>query len=80
MGNLMNKFIKLFCFLGIASVICVHPASADDDDSMLEGYNRAMFGFNTVADDYVIKPVAKGYRAVTTSFIRERVHNFFFFF
>ena len=73
----MNKFIKLFCFLGIALVMCIHSAAADDDDSMLEGYNRAMFGFNTAADDYVIKPVAKGYRAVTTSFIRERVHNCF---
>ena len=52
-------------------------AWATDDDSALETYNRAMFNFNTAADDYVIKPVAKGYRAVTTEFIRERVRNFF---
>lgn len=74
----MNKFIKLFCFGFVASVFCVNAVSADEsDDSALEGYNRAMFTFNSVADYYVIKPVAKGYRAVTTNFIRERVHNFF---
>ena len=51
--------------------------AADNDDTALETYNRAMFNFNSVADYYVIKPVAKGYRAITTEFIRERVHNFF---
>ena len=52
-------------------------ATDNEDSSVLESYNRAMFKFNSAADDYVIKPVAKGYRAVTTEFIRERIHNFF---
>ncbi len=51
--------------------------AANEDDSALEKYNRAMFEFNTGFDDYVMKPVAKGYRAVTTEFIRQRVRNFF---
>ncbi|MBR1601565.1 MAG: VacJ family lipoprotein [Alphaproteobacteria bacterium] len=74
----MSKFIKLFYFLGIVSLLCVRSAYANtEDDSALETYNRAMFNFNTVADDYLVKPVAKGYRAITTEFIRERVHDFF---
>ena len=40
-----------------------------------EGYNRAMFSFNYQVDKYVIKPVAEGYRAVTTPFIRERISS-----
>jgi len=41
----------------------------------LEPYNRAMFTFNLKADKYVIKPLAKGYRAVTTPEIRDKVMN-----
>ena len=34
-----------------------------------------MFSFNYQVDKYVIKPVAEGYRAVTTPFIRERISS-----
>lgn len=69
--------LNLITVLIAATFFHITPARANDDDSALETYNRAMFNFNTAADDYVIKPVAKGYRAVTTEFIRERVRNFF---
>ena len=72
----MNKLIKMFCLLGILG-ISTPALAAEEDEGALESYNRAMFTFNSVADHYVIKPVAKGYRAVTNSFIRERVHDFF---
>lgn len=70
----LSKFITFLAFLTISSTqVC----AAEDDASALESYNRAMFTFNAAADHYVIKPAAKGYRAITTEFIRERVHNFF---
>ena len=72
----MNNILKI----GLAacvSFMLAFPVCAEDEDSALESYNRAMFTFNAVADHYVIKPVAKGYRAVTTEFIRERVHDFY---
>ena len=71
----MNKFIKLFCFLGIALVMCIHSAAADDDDSMLEGYNRAMFGFNTAADDYVIKPFSPKELEARVKAVLRRTNN-----
>jgi phospholipid-binding lipoprotein MlaA len=43
----------------------------------LEGMNRGVYKFNQVADDAVIKPVAKGYKAITPSPIRTGVNNFF---
>ena len=46
-----------------------------ESDDPFEGYNRAMFSFNYQVDKYVIKPVAEGYRAVTTPFIRERISS-----
>lgn len=46
-------------------------------DDPLEGYNRAMFKFNDGVDRAVIKPVAKGYKAVVPDFARTGVSNFF---
>ncbi len=36
-----------------------------------------MFSFNNKLDKFIIRPVARGYRAVTNEFVRERVSNFF---
>lgn len=68
---------KTICLLAAGLALLTQTACASDEDSMLESYNRSMFDFNMKADEYVMKPVAKGYRAVTTEFIRERVRNFF---
>lgn len=69
---------KKFIIVATAVLFSINSAAASDDtDGALETYNRAMFDFNQKADDYVFKPVAKGYRAVTTQFLRERVSNFF---
>ena len=55
---------------------CASSATEQHEyDDPFEGYNRAMFSFNYRVDKYVIKPVAEGYRAVTTPFIRERISS-----
>lgn len=43
----------------------------------LEPFNRGMFWFNDKLYVYALKPVAKGYRAVTPEPVREAVGNFF---
>jgi phospholipid-binding lipoprotein MlaA len=43
----------------------------------LEGFNRAMYTFNEKLDDYVLKPLATGYRAVVPELARRGVSNFF---
>jgi phospholipid-binding lipoprotein MlaA len=43
----------------------------------LEPFNRGMFWFNDKLYFYALKPVAKGYRAVTPEPVRESVGNFF---
>jgi phospholipid-binding lipoprotein MlaA len=43
----------------------------------LEPMNRGIFTFNEKADELVLKPVAEGYRAITPSFFRTGVSNFF---
>ena len=51
----------------------IHRPESDADP--FETINRPIFEFNQQVDKYVLKPVAEGYRAVTTPFIRERVNN-----
>ncbi|MBR2137640.1 MAG: VacJ family lipoprotein [Alphaproteobacteria bacterium] len=73
----MKKLNKYTILTALSVLLAASPCRANEDEGALESYNRAMFTFNSVADHYVIKPLAKGYRAVTTDFIRERVRNFY---
>lgn len=55
---------------------CATPGGGSARDP-LEPINRAMFGFNEVFDDVLMKPVAKGYSAVVPEMVRAGVTNFF---
>lgn len=52
-------------------------ATSHHPDDPLEGYNRAMYKVNDVADRAVIKPVATAYDAVTPVMVQTGVRNFF---
>lgn len=63
---------------------CATPPPADDKEAVaeweqtndpLEPMNRAIFDFNDAVDKALIKPVAKGYRAVVPAYGRERVRD-----
>ncbi|MGH8688104.1 MAG: MlaA family lipoprotein [Burkholderiales bacterium] len=60
--------------LALAAAGC---ASSGDPRDPLEGWNRGVLAFNDTADDIVLKPVSKAYRAVTPSGLRDMVRNFF---
>ncbi|HVT36464.1 MAG TPA: VacJ family lipoprotein [Nevskiaceae bacterium] len=55
---------------------CAHTP-ADDPADPLESMNRAVFAFNMKADQYVARPVAKGYVKVVPDFARTGINNFF---
>lgn len=65
--------ILLTCLLLSASGVTL----ADNTNDPYERYNRAMFTFNDKADQYVMTPVARGYRKVTPKPVRSAVRNFF---
>ena len=73
---MFNRFL-LILLLFTALGGCASTSSTANDVGGLERYNRAMFSFNNKVDKFVVRPVAKGYRAVTTKYIRSRVTNFF---
>ncbi|WP_236717338.1 MlaA family lipoprotein [Acidihalobacter prosperus] len=56
---------------------CATTQAGGQDTGALSGYNHAMFRFNMVMDKAVLRPVAKGYVAVTPRPVRHRVANFF---
>ncbi len=55
---------------------CASSAAKNPDDPF-EGWNRSMQGFNDSLDDYVMKPVARGYRWITPDIVDSGVTNFF---
>jgi phospholipid-binding lipoprotein MlaA len=51
-------------------------AQAAEEDPW-EGVNRAIFRFNDTLDTYTLKPLAKGYEAITPQFLEDGIHNMF---
>jgi phospholipid-binding lipoprotein MlaA len=73
------------CLLAVSGCATSGPTSANGKDAEvadtsndpLEGFNRAMYRFNDVLDENALKPVAKGYKAITPRVVRRAVSNFF---
>lgn len=50
---------------------------AHDPKDPFEEWNRGVQSFNDDLDEYAMKPVAKGYRWITPSFVDQGITNFF---
>ena len=55
---------------------CASGPKANPTDP-LEPFNRGMYSFNEGVDNAILKPVSRGYRAVTPSLVRAGVSNVF---
>lgn len=67
-------FLVLLC--AVASG-CATRSVEDPVYDPLERVNRGIFAFNTKLDDYIIRPTAKGYKAITPDPVEVGVTNFF---
>lgn len=72
-----RKFGSLVAF-GVMAVLsgCATTQTNDPRDPW-EGWNRNVQSFNDSVDDYVMKPIAKGYDFVMPDFADQGVTNFF---
>ena len=70
----MHKKYPLFLLL---LVLIIVPSTYASDDDPLEPMNRAIFEFNEIVDDNVLKPIAKGYKYVTPDPVEVGISNFF---
>lgn len=71
MQNITSRVI--LCLLLLSSSLSVATETKDP----WEGMNRQVFAFNEVADRFVLKPVAKGYKKVTPSIVDRGIGNVF---
>jgi phospholipid-binding lipoprotein MlaA len=73
-----NKKTEALIVAGVLALLsgCATTRTADSNDPW-EGWNRNVQSFNDHVDDYVMKPVAKGYRWVMPGFADQGVTNFF---
>ena len=53
------------------------PDAKKDPRDPFEGFNRASYKFNDAVDRALLKPAAKGYKAVAPQFVETGVTNFF---
>lgn len=64
----------LICCAFLLAGCSTAPSNPQDP---YESFNRHIYSFNEKADTWVLKPAAKGYRAVTAGPVRTAVGNFF---
>lgn len=69
----MKKIVLLLA--GV--MLSTHVFAAGNPDDPWEGFNRKMFAFNDTVDTYTLKPIAKGYRAVTPDPVERGVSRMF---
>lgn len=69
--------ISRMTLIAAAAGLLVGCATSGNPKDPIEGFNRAMYGFNEGLDKVIIKPVATGYEAVLPSPVQTGVANFF---
>lgn len=70
------SLLTKFALLGIVFALTGCATNGDPRDP-LEPLNRGIYQFNDTVDEAVMKPVAKGYKAVLPNPVRTGVGNFF---
>ena len=84
MRKVFGCFLLMVFIAGCSTVPVVTEDPQDDfyydeevNQDPWEGFNRSVFTFNDTLDKYFLKPVAKGYRYVTPTFVDNGLTNFF---
>ena len=70
----MKKIIR---YILILAFFIPALGSTSEDNDPLESMNRVIYGFNETVDVTIMKPVAKGYKAVMPNFAVKGVNNFY---
>ncbi len=76
----MKRLLFSACFYPVLLLLAgcaTVPGGSVSDRDPYESYNRAMYSFNDTLDRAILKPVAKGYVAITPDFVRTGISNFF---
>ena len=72
-----NWIERLGLFVAFTGLLVLPALAQASEEDPWQGYNRFMFRINDNVDTYTLKPLAKGYQAVTPQFLEDGVHNVF---
>lgn len=74
----LGKFLGLLLIAGLSACASA-PQQAESPAAVdkFEGLNRKVFAFNDTLDRWLLKPTAKGYRAVVPGPLKSGIGNFF---
>jgi len=79
-GRWMSLAVCLL-LVGLMASSRVHAATGNgyqgNNNDPWEPFNRKVYAFNEFFDKWLLKPVAKGYRTITPSFLDKGITNFF---
>jgi len=80
--SVSKQGISKICALLLACAVmilsgCASTQYVADERDPWQGFNRTMYGFNDGLDRALLKPAAKGYKAVAPDFVETGVRNFF---
>jgi phospholipid-binding lipoprotein MlaA len=70
----LHRILPALSLLLCSACTTVEVANPDDP---FESFNRSMYTFNDKLDTYALKPIAKGYKAVTPDIVDTGITNFF---
>ncbi len=68
---------KLLSTILLTIVLAGCASTGNNPNDPYEGFNRSVWKFNKGLDTVILKPVAKGYKAVTPDVVETGVSNFF---
>ncbi len=76
-GKTIRALRRVVVVAGFAALTACATVSNPQSHDPWEGLNRVTFGFNDGLDTVLLKPAATVYKAITPSFFRTAVGNFF---
>ena len=72
-----SKFARLGIAMAATALFSGCASTDRNPKDPLEGFNRAMFGFNENVDKYALKPAAQAYEKVLPDVVQTGIGNFF---
>ena len=77
MSGIGVRALLLLLLLGTSGCATLPEGTERSEKDPWERYNRTVYNFNDTIDKAVLRPVAKGYRAVTPDPVEHGISNFF---
>ena len=73
----LKRFFLLFISASMIGCASIPAGSERSPSDPWESFNRSVFAFNEGLDDYLLKPITKGYRFILPKPAQQGIDNFF---